>query len=110
MRLSVPASLFILLVCSLPPVHGVLEAYNTNLKCRCIQETSDFIPLSLIEWIQVIRPGNGCPNKEIIIWTKKKFPICLNPQTKWVQKVIQLLQRRYILSTPPAPVYKRKTS
>ncbi|XP_077626666.1 C-X-C motif chemokine 13 [Crocuta crocuta] len=94
MRFSLGSLLFILLVCSISPVHGVLEAYNTNLKCKCVQETSVFIPFQLIERVQVLLPGNGCPNKEVIIWKKNKSVVCLNPQAKWVLKLIKMLRRK----------------
>ncbi|XP_043428346.1 C-X-C motif chemokine 13 isoform X2 [Prionailurus viverrinus] len=93
MRFSLGFLLLMLLVYSITPVHGVLEAFNTNLKCKCVQETSAFIPIQLIEKLQVLPPGNGCPNKEIIVWKKNKSVVCLNPQAKWILKLIKMLQR-----------------
>uniref|UniRef100_A0A8C0KDA0 Chemokine interleukin-8-like domain-containing protein n=1 Tax=Canis lupus dingo TaxID=286419 RepID=A0A8C0KDA0_CANLU len=72
MRFTLGSLLLMLLVCSLPAVHGVLEAYNTNLKCKCIQEISGIIPIQLIERLQIFPPGNGCPKREIIVWKKNK--------------------------------------
>ncbi|XP_011215580.1 C-X-C motif chemokine 13 [Ailuropoda melanoleuca] len=108
MRFTLGSLLFILLVCSLPPVHGVLEAYNTNLKCKCIQEASVVIPIHHIDKLQVFPPGNGCPNKEIIIWKKNKSVVCLNPHFKWTQKLVKTLQRKNAPSTRPAPVVKKR--
>ncbi|XP_048220336.1 C-X-C motif chemokine 13 [Perognathus longimembris pacificus] len=108
MKLYTAALLFLLLVGSLSPVHGILEALNTNLKCRCSRDTSKLIPLSQIEKIEVIPPGNGCPNKEVIILTKGKKAICLRPQSKRVKAILNYLHRKHIHSTPSAPVSKRK--
>uniref|UniRef100_A0A8C5NZU5 C-X-C motif chemokine ligand 13 n=1 Tax=Jaculus jaculus TaxID=51337 RepID=A0A8C5NZU5_JACJA len=109
MRLS-SAALLLLLVSSLPPTRGILETNYTDLKCKCLRTTSVMIPLSFVERIEVIPPGNGCPNKEVIIWTKNKSAICLSPQAKWVQKVIRRLRSKMVSSTPPAPVSKKKSS
>ncbi|XP_032739707.1 C-X-C motif chemokine 13 [Lontra canadensis] len=106
MRFTLGSLLFMLLVCSLPHVHGVLEAYNTNLKCKCIQETSAFIPVNHIDKLRVFLPGNGCPNKEVIVWKKNKSVVCLNPHSKWTQKLIKTLQKN-AASTRPAPGLRR---
>ncbi|KAI5278874.1 C-X-C motif chemokine 13 [Manis pentadactyla] len=99
--------LLLLLVCSFSPVHGVLEAYNTNLKCKCVKRTLDTFSFRHIDRIRILPPGNGCPNKEIIIWTKNKSIICLNPQSTWTQRFMKALQKRK-LPTPPATVFKEK--
>ncbi|XP_047423300.1 C-X-C motif chemokine 13 [Sciurus carolinensis] len=106
MRLISAALLLTLLVSSLSPVHGVLEAYNTNLKCSCVQETSDFIHPAQIGRLQIVPPGNGCPNKQIIIRLKNKSVVCVKPQSKWIQRVIRHLRKKNMFSTPPAPVMK----
>ncbi|XP_008066244.1 C-X-C motif chemokine 13 [Carlito syrichta] len=105
---STSASLFLLLLVSSHfPVQGVLEAYNTNLKCRCIQETSSYIAPRIIERLQVLPRGNGCPKTEIIIWKKNKSIVCVTPQAKWIQKIIKNLKKN-VFSTPPVPVLKRR--
>ncbi|KAM4854248.1 C-X-C motif chemokine 13 isoform 2-T2 [Thomomys bottae] len=101
------AALLLLLLGGLSPVHGILEAFNTNLKCKCSGSTSKSIPTTLIEKIQVFPPGNGCPNTEVIIWTKTKLVICLTSNAKWVKRLLKHLYRS-MHSTPPAPVSKRK--
>lgn len=45
---------------------GVLEANNTNLKCKCLRETVIFSSFNLIEKLQIIPRGRGCPNTEIM--------------------------------------------
>ncbi|KAM8906257.1 C-X-C motif chemokine 13 [Lycaon pictus] len=108
MRFTLGSLLLMLLVCSLPAVHGVLEAYNTNLKCKCIQEISGIIPIQLIERLQIFPPGNGCPKREIIVWKKNKSVVCLNPPIKWTQKLNKILQKKNATSTQPAPVLKKR--
>ncbi|XP_029800354.1 C-X-C motif chemokine 13 [Suricata suricatta] len=110
MRFSPGSLLFVLLVCSIPPVHGVLEAYNTNLKCKCIRETSAFIPPNLIEKLEILPPGNGCPNKEVIVKKKNMSVVCLNPRAKWVPKFINILLSKRAASTPSAPVFKKRVN
>ncbi|TEA32632.1 hypothetical protein DBR06_SOUSAS19810020 [Sousa chinensis] len=66
MRFTQGSLLLVLLACSLSPVHGVLETYNTNLKCKCMRETFNFVSLFLIGKLQIFPPGNGCPNTEIM--------------------------------------------
>uniref|UniRef100_A0A8C6FU54 C-X-C motif chemokine ligand 13 n=1 Tax=Moschus moschiferus TaxID=68415 RepID=A0A8C6FU54_MOSMO len=109
MRFTPGALLLMLLAFSLSPVHGVLETNNTNLKCKCIQETFNYFPIYLIEKLQIIPRGRGCPNTEIIVWMKNKSVICLNPQAKWTQTLMKVLSKR-ILSTSPAPVVKKRSA
>ncbi|XP_010626656.1 C-X-C motif chemokine 13 [Fukomys damarensis] len=106
MRLSAAALLLMVLISSLSPGHGVLEAYNTNLKCRCIRGTSS-INISHIQRLQIRAPGHGCPNTEIIAHLKNKSIVCLNPAAKRVQILMTFLQKKNMLSTAPAPVMKR---
>uniref|UniRef100_A0A8D1MYM5 Chemokine interleukin-8-like domain-containing protein n=1 Tax=Sus scrofa TaxID=9823 RepID=A0A8D1MYM5_PIG len=58
--------LVLLLACSLFPIHGVLETNDTNLKCQCLRSTSNWVPIRLIEKIQIWPPGNGCPTREVM--------------------------------------------
>nr|XP_008265919.1 C-X-C motif chemokine 13 [Oryctolagus cuniculus] len=104
MRLTSASLLFTLLVSSLSPAQGVLEAYNTDLKCECVQETANYIPIRFIDRLQIVPPGNGCPKREVIVWLKTKIAVCVKPHAKWLQKLIQILQKKTMLSTPPAPV------
>ncbi|XP_051026750.1 C-X-C motif chemokine 13 [Acomys russatus] len=107
MRFSTAALLLLLASC-LSPGHSILEAHYTSLKCRCSRVTSSFVSPSLIERIQVTPPGNGCPKSEVVIWTKSKKVLCMNPHAMWLQRVLQFL--RSMSSTPPAPVSKRRAA
>ncbi|XP_052055193.1 C-X-C motif chemokine 13 [Apodemus sylvaticus] len=107
MRLSTAALLLLLASC-LSPGHGILEAHYTNLKCRCSGVTSQFIHLNIIDRIEVTRPGNGCPKTEVVIWTKMKKAICVNPRAKWLQNVFRFARSKGLSSTPQTPVSKRR--
>nr|XP_045362150.1 C-X-C motif chemokine 13 [Camelus bactrianus] len=111
MRFTLGFLLLLLLVCSLSPVHGVLETLNTDLKCRCMRETIKSYPIRFIQKLQISPPGNGCPKKEIIAWTKSKSIVCLDPKAKWIQTLIwRMLQRRNASSTSPVPVVKKRAT
>ncbi|XP_032095731.1 C-X-C motif chemokine 13 isoform X1 [Sapajus apella] len=94
MNFILASLLLMLLVSSLSPVQGILEVHNTNLRCKCVQETSAVIPPNLIDRIQILPRGHGCPRKEIIIWKKNKSVVCLNPQAKWIQKIMKVLKKK----------------
>ncbi|NP_001268270.1 C-X-C motif chemokine 13 isoform X1 [Mesocricetus auratus] len=109
MRLSIAALLLLLASC-LSPGHGILEANYTTLKCRCSGMVSGVIHPSFIEQIQVRYRGNGCPKDEVLISTKNKKIVCVNPQAKWLQIVLKLLRSKTMSSTVTAPVSKRRTT
>ncbi|XP_076782580.1 C-X-C motif chemokine 13 [Arvicanthis niloticus] len=109
MRLS-RAVLLLLLASCLSPGYGILEAHYTNLKCRCSRVTSTVVHLNLIDRIQVTPPGNGCPKTEVVIWTKNKRALCMNPRAKWLQKVLKFVRSKGVSSTAQAPVSKRRTA
>ncbi|XP_006907689.1 C-X-C motif chemokine 13 [Pteropus alecto] len=104
----IPASLLlILLVSSLSPAHGVLEAFNTNLKCKCTETTSSKSVLKLLSKIvtvQFLPPGNGCPTQEIIVSLKNKSTICLNPKAKWVQSLLKIVRTKKLVSPVPTKI------
>ncbi|EDL20365.1 C-X-C motif chemokine 13 precursor [Mus musculus] len=109
MRLST-ATLLLLLASCLSPGHGILEAHYTNLKCRCSGVISTVVGLNIIDRIQVTPPGNGCPKTEVVIWTKMKKVICVNPRAKWLQRLLRHVQSKSLSSTPQAPVSKRRAA
>lgn len=89
---------------------GILEAHYTNLKCRCISLISNMVNLSFVDRIQVIRPGNGCPNIQVVIWTKTNKALCVDPRAMWLQKVLKYFMNKSLSSTPQAPVSKRRAA
>ncbi|XP_012875593.1 PREDICTED: C-X-C motif chemokine 13 [Dipodomys ordii] len=108
MKLYTTALLLLLLVGSLSPAHGILEAMYTSLKCKCAKDTTRSVSFHLIKKIQIFPPGNGCPNTEIVVWTKTKLVICLRPETNWVKKLLQHLHSQLIPSTLSTPMTTRK--
>nr|5IZB_A Chain A, C-X-C motif chemokine 13 [Mus musculus] len=88
----------------------ILEAHYTNLKCRCSGVISTVVGLNIIDRIQVTPPGNGCPKTEVVIWTKMKKVICVNPRAKWLQRLLRHVQSKSLSSTPQAPVSKRRAA
>ncbi|ERE87532.1 C-X-C motif chemokine 13 [Cricetulus griseus] len=107
MRLSIAALLLLLASC-LSPGYGILEANYTNLKCRCAGIVSGVIHPSFIERIQIRPRGNGCPKDEVLIWTKSKTIVCVNPQAKWLQIVLKLIRSKSMASKAPVPVTQKK--
>ncbi|XP_063102808.1 C-X-C motif chemokine 13 [Cavia porcellus] len=107
MRLSAVALLLSVLISSLSPGQGILEAYNTNLKCRCMQETSQVVRIPNIHRLRILPPGNGCPKTQIIIQLRNKTLVCLNPAAKWVQQFVARVKSRNFHSTAAAPVMKK---
>ncbi|XP_037598461.1 C-X-C motif chemokine 13 [Cebus imitator] len=92
MNFILASLLLMLLVSSLSPVqdrHPVEVVF-----WRSITETSAVIPPNLIDRIQILPRGHGCPRKEIIIWKKNKSVVCLNPQAKWIQKIMKVLKKK----------------
>ncbi|XP_004464900.1 C-X-C motif chemokine 13 [Dasypus novemcinctus] len=108
MKFPSASLLLLLLVISLCPVHGVLEANYTNLKCKCVQETSKYYPARHISRIQFLPAGNGCPKVEIIVWLKTKSIVCLNPHARWIQKFLKMLLKESASSTPSAPMLGKR--
>ncbi|XP_057585100.1 C-X-C motif chemokine 13 [Hippopotamus amphibius kiboko] len=106
MRFTLGSLLLVMLACSLSPVHGILEANNTNLKCKCIREPLNFVPFALVERLQILPPGNGCPNREIIVWMKNKSVFCLNPKAKWIPSLIKAARKKSFPASS-APVLKK---
>ncbi|XP_049646262.1 C-X-C motif chemokine 13 [Suncus etruscus] len=93
MRFTPGFLLLMLLVTNLPTVHGILESIYTNLKCQCMKISRSFIPSHEIKQVQIFPPGNGCPKEEIILVKKKGKPVCLNPQVKWIQRILKSLRK-----------------
>ncbi|XP_007906452.1 interleukin-8-like isoform X2 [Callorhinchus milii] len=66
---------------------------KTYLRCRCIKTQSTFIHPKHITNVDLITNGPHCSVDEIIITLIKGNKICLDPNEKWVQMVINIIQR-----------------
>ncbi|XP_041082907.1 interleukin-8-like [Polyodon spathula] len=62
---------------------------GVDLRCKCVKTISDFIPPKQIANLNITPEGPHCTNMEVIITLKNGGKeICVNPEIKWVQRVI----------------------
>ncbi|KAK1345803.1 hypothetical protein QTO34_008268 [Cnephaeus nilssonii] len=93
MRFIPGCLLLLLLVSSLSPAHGVLEAWNTSFKCKCMKSVPKLGRRSMIARVAAYMPGDHCPRKEVIVWLKNRSVLCLNPESEWTQRLLINVQR-----------------
>ncbi|XP_021019021.1 C-X-C motif chemokine 15-like [Mus caroli] len=67
-----------------------------ELRCLCIQEHSEFIPLKLIKNIMVIFETIYCNRKEVIAVLKNGSMICLDPDAPWVKTTVGPITDRFL--------------
>ncbi|EDL05302.1 C-X-C motif chemokine 15 precursor [Mus musculus] len=67
-----------------------------ELRCLCIQEHSEFIPLKLIKNIMVIFETIYCNRKEVIAVPKNGSMICLDPDAPWVKATVGPITNRFL--------------
>uniref|UniRef100_A0A3Q3W5R3 Chemokine interleukin-8-like domain-containing protein n=1 Tax=Mola mola TaxID=94237 RepID=A0A3Q3W5R3_MOLML len=66
-----------------------LRSLGVEQHCRCIQKETKPIG-RLIGKVELIAPNSHCEEAEIIATLKKTGQeVCLDPEAKWVKKVIQ---------------------
>ncbi|XP_033891923.2 interleukin-8-like [Acipenser ruthenus] len=63
---------------------------GVELRCKCDETVSNFIHPKQIANLNVTPEGPHCSNMEVIATLKNGNEICLNPETKWVKRVIRL--------------------
>ncbi|XP_006133946.1 C-X-C motif chemokine 10 [Pelodiscus sinensis] len=64
-------------------------------RCSCIDKGSDFILRKALGKIEVIPKSSSCDHVEIIATLKPSGEQrCLNPNSKWVQKLMTALIKR----------------
>ncbi|XP_065261913.1 C-X-C motif chemokine 10-like [Emys orbicularis] len=90
-------------LCSLLLIAAEIQGQLTYGKgrCSCIDKGSDFIQPKALGKIEVIPKSSSCDHAEIIVTMKPKGEQrCLNPNSKWVQKMmIALIKKRSSQST-----------
>ncbi|XP_006011515.1 interleukin-8 [Latimeria chalumnae] len=69
-------------------------AIGTDLRCRCVKTTSDFIPPKRIANVEIIPKGPYCSTVEVIATLKSGVLTCLNPEAKWVKTIIETFLKR----------------
>lgn len=67
-----------------------------ELRCQCIQITSELIPCEFIKTIKVIYKNIYCSRMEVIAVLKNRNAICLDPNAKWVKTLIDNIPSRII--------------
>ncbi|XP_062901126.1 interleukin-8-like [Mobula hypostoma] len=58
-----------------------------DLRCQCIKPSSNFIHPKFMKNIEIIPSGPHCEKVEIIA-TLQHTKVCLDPESPWVQKII----------------------
>ncbi|NXK26252.1 IL8 protein, partial [Arenaria interpres] len=66
----------------------LLEA-NGNLSCRCAKTTRAFISPSKYSSVEVRPVGSSCRRLEVVIKLKTLERVCVDPNTRWVKKLLQ---------------------
>ncbi|XP_048400278.1 interleukin-8-like [Stegostoma tigrinum] len=78
---------------------GLCIGNITNSRCKCATVVSRFIPPKKYQHVDIYPQGSFCRNVEIIITLKSGTKVCVNPQTLWVKKVINLINEETEAST-----------
>ncbi|KAM4709779.1 interleukin-8-like [Discoglossus pictus] len=80
-------SIFLLVACATISSASL----NSELRCQCITTVSMTFRPRQIEKVELIPSGPHCPNIQVIATLKKGKKACLDPTTKWVQRIIERL-------------------
>nr|XP_033818386.1 growth-regulated alpha protein-like [Geotrypetes seraphini] len=67
---------------------------RTELRCQCLTTVSDFIPIKQILTVELTPEGPHCPTVEVIATLKNGYLACLNPEEKWVKRIIHAILKR----------------
>uniref|UniRef100_A0A4W5PTX9 Chemokine interleukin-8-like domain-containing protein n=1 Tax=Hucho hucho TaxID=62062 RepID=A0A4W5PTX9_9TELE len=85
--------LVVLTLCCFAVLHALpMGGFAPRLKCRCIRTSSAFISPVWFHKMEILPPGAHCSRIEIIITKKDKTIVCVNPEARWINKVIDRLQ------------------
>ncbi|XP_015665642.1 platelet basic protein [Protobothrops mucrosquamatus] len=82
--------LFLLMV--LVPSTGNALPIEGN-ECQCNSTTSSITPAS-INSVHLIQSGQHCSVLQVIAVLKDGNRACLNPETQWVKRIVQVLLNR----------------
>ncbi|XP_031426496.1 alveolar macrophage chemotactic factor-like isoform X1 [Clupea harengus] len=61
--------------------------------CRCSRTTRAYISPKHFQRLEVISPGAYCRQTEIIVRLKNNKTVCVAPEAKWINRVIQKLMQ-----------------
>ncbi|XP_048408425.1 interleukin-8-like [Stegostoma tigrinum] len=68
-----------------------LRHTGVSLRCQCIKTNSKFIHPKHMENIEIIPSGPHCSTVEIIATLKRRSQMCLDPNSVWVKKIIDMM-------------------
>ncbi|KAM9142475.1 C-X-C motif chemokine 10-like [Pangshura tecta] len=84
-------------LCSLLLIAAEIQGQLTSGqgRCSCIDKGSDFVHRKDLRKIDVIPESSSCDHVEIIVTMKRSGEQrCLNPNSKWVQKLVTVLIKK----------------
>ncbi|XP_043915639.1 C-X-C motif chemokine 11-1-like [Protopterus annectens] len=76
---------------------GIVQGLLTEMtgRCLCKQSGLSFVQRKLIEKMEVYPISQSCDHIEVIVTMKNSGKkICLNHQSKWVQKIINAIDKQ----------------
>ncbi|NP_001134571.1 C-X-C motif chemokine 13 precursor [Salmo salar] len=86
--------LVVLTLCCFAALHAFpMGGFAPRRTCRCIRTSSAFISPMRFHKLEILPAGSHCSRIEIIVTKKDKTIVCVNPEARWINKVIALLQR-----------------
>ncbi|KAI1888278.1 hypothetical protein AGOR_G00183380 [Albula goreensis] len=69
-----------------------------QLRCRCVEKQSEFIPPKRIQALELIPAGAHCEEPEVIITLKggkhANMKRCVDPEAKWVINMITYISNK----------------
>ncbi|XP_008110346.1 interleukin-8 [Anolis carolinensis] len=65
---------------------------TVNESCKCLRVRSEFINPTKFARVEILPAGILCQRMEIIITLKGNRKVCVNPESKWVQVLVKLIQ------------------
>ncbi|XP_051785515.1 interleukin-8 [Erpetoichthys calabaricus] len=72
-------------------IYEVSALSLTEPRCRCLKVTSNYIAPRHFSHIEIIPKSAYCSKAEIIIISRHKTTICLDPGAKWVKKYVSAI-------------------
>ncbi|XP_024293897.1 C-X-C motif chemokine 13 [Oncorhynchus tshawytscha] len=85
--------LVVLTLCCIAALHAFpMGGFAPRLTCRCIRTSPAFISPTRFHKLEILPAGAHCSRMEMIVTKKDKTIVCVNPEAKWINKVIARLQ------------------
>nr|XP_046204737.1 C-X-C motif chemokine 13-like isoform X2 [Oncorhynchus gorbuscha] len=89
--------LVVLTLCCVAALHAFpMGGFAPRVTCRCIRTSPAFISPTRFHKLEILPAGAHCSRMEMIVTKKDKTIICVNPEAKWIKKVIARLQSNTI--------------